>query len=153
MTRFLGKITYILSKYFLNLHWKNKILVIFSFVFLTISILLFKSTFSGHGWFPNKEKNILRNFENHAVDIHSYSKEQQMESFVNILIYPENIILIKPFKVNLKRAYRSKRNSMAAIELYVESTSKVSAIEIKDREMEIVDLVQRAAEVMTYADL
>ena len=63
------------------------------------------------------------------------------------------MVLLKKVIVNLKPDDLSTRNPMGLYEVYLGLDSKDTAIEVKDREKEILDLIQRTLENFTYSEV
>lgn len=64
--------------------------------------------------------------------------------------YPEFVVLIEKIVVNLRPSENSSSNPMVAMRLYFEVSSREGAIEMKDREHEMRDLIQRTIEKFSY---
>ncbi len=102
---------------------------------------------------PTTYEPYLTSFEDVSSMIHFFDKTETMEHFDSPLRHPEYIILYEKFVVNLKKKWRSTKKPMGAFELYVEGSSKETAIELKIREKEMLDLIQRELEGFTYEEL
>ena len=61
-------------------------------------------------------------------------------------------VLLEKIVVNLQRS-RRHRNPMGAFKFYVTVDSQETAVEVKDRETEVLDYVQRAVEEMSYEEV
>lgn len=106
-----------------------------------------------------KNKSLF-NFGPHAI--HSLQEHGRFEGEIQeredlIELYrafpqPEFTVLLSPIKVNL-REVRGSRHPMATIEFFVALDSQDTAIEVKDRQKEIVDLVSRETEGFSYDEL
>lgn len=129
-------------------------LQLFALILLVVITSLFahlvitRQTFS----FTKKDK-YLTSFEAVADQIISIEKDAEWEEFKNSLRDPEYIVLIKKMIVNLKPTARSTSKPMAAFELYIETSSKESAVEVKDRELEFRDHIARVFESLPYDDI
>lgn len=64
---------------------------------------------------------------------------------------PEYAVLIKRIIANLKPLSR-RYHPIAAVELYLEASNQECAMELKDRELEIRDIVARSVEGITFAE-
>lgn len=62
----------------------------------------------------------------------------------------KNIMVIPRMVVNLKRSKNSGENPMVALEFYIEGTAAEVMVEVKDREAEVKDLLQRNIEDMNF---
>lgn len=65
-------------------------------------------------------------------------------------VYPENVVLIEKVVVNIRPSTNSTRNPMMAARFYFEMNTPEGAVEIKDREKEIRDIIQRVLETFDY---
>lgn len=100
---------------------------------------------------PRLEADFLVSFANVADQKFTYSPDDPMEDFNNPLLHPEHVVLLERLVVNLRPEEGS--NPMGVFELYIETATQDVAIEIKDREIEVRDLVNRVLEQMTYEEL
>ncbi|MGE3974911.1 MAG: flagellar basal body-associated protein FliL [Bdellovibrionales bacterium] len=96
---------------------------------------------------------FLRSFEPVAGHVETYSSEDEMELFDNPLRQPEYIVLYGKMRVNLKVSSRSSPNPMAAFEVFVEGSSQEAAMELKDRELEMRDVIARVFESLPYDEI
>lgn len=103
-------------------------------------------------WLPRIHEPILRSFEDQADSVETFDPKQPGESFYSA--FPQEIheFLFPKTKVNLK-ATKESPNPMGAFEIIVELDSKDSAVEVKDREVEMFDALQRVFEDETANDL
>ncbi|HRK08851.1 MAG TPA: flagellar basal body-associated FliL family protein [Pseudobdellovibrionaceae bacterium] len=75
------------------------------------------------------------------------------EDFNDPLLHPEFIVLLERVIVNLARTPESRGVPMALVDLFLQSDRRETAVELKDREIEVRDTVARAIEGMTYPEL
>lgn len=103
-------------------------------------------------WLPQIHEPILRSLEDQSDWVETYDPKQAGESFYSA--FPQEIheYLFPKTKVNLK-ATKESPNPMGAFEIIVELDSKDSAVEVKDREVEMFDALQRVFEEETANDL
>lgn len=128
-----------------------KKVALFSFVLLLFSTLwAFKKTLKGI-WVPFLKSDIV-------YDISKFSSEKKEIALGSewVLIHdafpqPEYSFLLDKFVVNLKRT--GVGNPMVAMQLFITLDAQEAAIEIKDREREVLDLAQRITEGFTYAEI
>lgn len=64
----------------------------------------------------------------------------------------EFMILLPEIKVNIQRSQNSSTRPMAMFELYLEASSDETAKELKSRQNEILDNIQRVAETVNFDD-
>ena len=80
----------------------------------------------------------------------SWVVEEDGESFYDSVRSSSNLILIPKVTVNIRPSAGSGANPMAACELYIEGNSPDVVVEIKDREVEIKDAIQRDIEELSF---
>ncbi|MCC7402814.1 MAG: flagellar basal body-associated FliL family protein [Bdellovibrionales bacterium] len=76
----------------------------------------------------------------------------EVEGMNDVFPQPTFTVLMEKIVVNLKRSVVHP-NPMGAFQFYVSVDSQETAIEVKDREKEILDYVQRAVEELTYEEV
>lgn len=96
---------------------------------------------------------FVTTIEQFADHSYRYDPKTDLESFYNNYRVSQNIITIPRMVMNVKASENSGPNPMAAIELYVEGGSPEVVVEIKDREAEMKDVMQRAIEEMNFDEL
>ncbi|MEQ1878595.1 MAG: flagellar basal body-associated FliL family protein, partial [Bdellovibrionia bacterium] len=108
----------------------------------------------GGGLLPPKFRSTdyLSSLETVATNIESFDPAEPMEDFNSPLRHPEHVVILRKVAVNLRPSRTSSASPMAIFELFVEAGSKDAAVEIKDREKEMVDLTARVAEGVGYDD-
>lgn len=95
---------------------------------------------------------FLGSLEEVAVKKFSYDPSQKAESFYNSLRFSGNIFRVRQMVVNLKRSPENDR-PMALFQVIVEGNSQDVIVEMKDREGEMSDTIQRATEEFTFGEL
>jgi flagellar basal body-associated protein FliL len=75
------------------------------------------------------------------------------EDFNDPLLHPEFIVLLERVIVNLARTPESRGVPMAMVDLFLQSDRRETAVELKDREIEVRDAVARAIEGLSYPEL
>lgn len=104
-------------------------------------------------WIPAIDRPLLKDFSSVADRIHSLEDPQWVPLF-QALRQPEHRYLFDKVVVNLKRSdFDPDTNPMGLFEFYVELDSKDTAIEVKSRELELLDLLQRTVEGESYSAL
>lgn len=101
---------------------------------------------------PKVDNQFLTSFSQVADARFTYDPKSPMEEFHNPLLHPENVILIERLIVNLKSPERGQ-NPMGLFEFYIEASNRETAIEVKDRESEVRDIMSRTLEQMPYDEL
>lgn len=115
--------------------------------------VVMKLTLSGK-LLPQTEKEWVASFTERADGVFTYELTDETEDFNDPLLHPEFVVLIERIIANLQRTVKDGASMpMAAFELYLQTDNQESAIEIKDRNVEIRDIVARAVERSTYPEL
>jgi len=95
---------------------------------------------------------FLKDWSGVADAIYSLPSEEENENIDDPLRHPEYTILVHKIAANLK-APNPRRSPMITTELYVEASNQDAAIEIKDRELEVRDCLERVFETTTFEEL
>ncbi len=102
---------------------------------------------------PDRTKDpFLKNWAEVADVAYALQPEDLTENIDDPLKHPEYTVLIHKIAANLK-APNSHRSPMVTTELYVEASNQDAAIEIKDRELEVRDSLERVFELTTFDEL
>lgn len=99
---------------------------------------------------PDLFINSLDEWAEHEV---IYDRNTEVESFYDSTRAMQNVYALAKVVVNIRPSKSSGENPMAAMEFIFEGNSSESVIEVKDREPELRDLVQRVLEEMTFDQL
>lgn len=105
-----------------------------------------------HGIIANKTELFMTSFEKVAGETVIYDDEE-LEPFYENLRVSDNIIMLPKMVVNLRKSLKSGPNPMGAFEFYIEGMIPEVAIEIKDREVEVRDLMQRELEEFNFDEV
>jgi flagellar basal body-associated protein FliL len=103
-------------------------------------------------WIPPINEPILRQFAPYADSVETFDPKEPGESFYSAFPQERFEYLFQRMKVNLRRTPDSPW-PMGAFELIVALDSKDTAIEVRDREVEFSDLLQRVFEEESFNDL
>jgi flagellar basal body-associated protein FliL len=103
-------------------------------------------------WIPHLMEPILSSLEDHADAVETYDPADGSESFYSAFPQELHEFLFKKMKVNLRRTSENP-NPMGAFEVVVGVDSKDTAVELRDREVEFHDLLQRLFEDERVTDL
>ena len=136
---------------FRYLSWKMK-LAFFAILLMMAGTGFFIYRSLTHGIVPVDEELFIRSLESVASQSQEYDVETETEPFYENLRSSNNILLIPKMVVNLKPSSQS-RNPMGAFEFYLEGMIPEVVVEIKDREIEIRDLMQRVVEGFSFEQL
>jgi flagellar basal body-associated protein FliL len=120
---------------------------------LAIAIYFVVRTVAQGNYMPSLETRFLTSFGKVADHSYEYDDNEPMEDFNSPLRHPEYVVLLDKVVVNLKPTSGSSTNPMGMFEFYVEAGSQEAAVEINDREKEVLDVVQRTLENMPYEEL
>jgi flagellar basal body-associated protein FliL len=82
-----------------------------------------------------------------------YSYSSNVVRYSNDLLAPQHFVLINKIVVNVKPGKLSTSNPMVAFDLYVRTDTEAAAVEIKDREKQIQDHLQRFCEGLPYDEI
>jgi hypothetical protein len=134
---------------FRYLSWKLK-LSFFGILVLVAGTGFFIYRSITHGVIPTKDELFIPSMERYASEVFEYDPETEVEPFYENLRVSGNILLIPKMVVNLRKSAHSGENPMGAFEFYIEGMAPEVAIEVKDREIEIRDLMQRAIEEFNF---
>lgn len=103
-------------------------------------------------WLPSLNEPILSSFEPYADFVEELDPKDQGESFYSAFPQERHEFLFTKMKVNL-RATADNPLPMGAFEIIVDLDSSDTSIEVRDREVEFRDLLQRTLEEETFNDL
>jgi flagellar basal body-associated protein FliL len=103
-----------------------------------------------HGVVPTGNNLFITSLEKVSTEVFDYNPETEVEPFYENLRVSTNFLLIPKMVVNLKKSEHSGSNPMAALEFFVEGMTPEAIIEIKDREVEVRDRMQRVVEEFTF---
>jgi flagellar basal body-associated protein FliL len=136
-----------LKTYSLATYIKFAVIVILV-ICIRITLVDMKTRFA-----PDKSKDpFLKNWAEVADVAYTLQPEDLTENIDDPLKHPEYTVLIHKIAANL-RAPNSHRTPMITTELYVEASNQDAAIEIKDRELEVRDTLERVFEQTTFDEL
>lgn len=132
--------------------WKEKSLFAGLITLLGFAIFVFYFGVIKKRLFHNEEL-FITSLLGQADQIWDLKPEDYNDYFYNTVRIPKNIFNLRRMVINVKPSENSGSNPMVALELSLEATSREALVEIKDREGEILDRVQRSLEEMTYDEI
>ncbi|MDX9730687.1 MAG: flagellar basal body-associated FliL family protein [Bdellovibrionales bacterium] len=137
-----------------GLERKQKVLLLTAFVGLSIGGFVLFKTIQG-SLLPKSQQLWIANLADKADRVFKYDPKGSFEDFNDPILHPEFIIVLERVIVNLTRTTRETNGPvpMAAFEVYLQTDNRESAVELKDRNVEVRDLVARTSEHMTYPEL
>lgn len=89
-------------------------------------------------------------FEHLADHKFAYASDTKVIRYSNDLLAPQHFVLINKIVVNIRPGRLSTNNPMLAFDLYVRTDTDTTAVEIRDREKQIQDHLQRFCEGIVY---
>ncbi len=92
----------------------------------------------------------LSSFEGVADKKFNISSDNEIIRYDNDLLSPQHVVLINKIVVNIRSTERSTDNPMVAFDLYVRTDTEQAAVEIKEREKQLQDHLQRFCESLHY---
>ncbi len=131
----------------------TKKLAIVGISLLVVFLVLFVRRSLTVGVIPHGTPLFVNSMEEWAKNVSTYGKDNSFEQFYDSPRVKQNIVALRRAVVNLKPSAGSGSNPMAFFEFFVEGNSTDVAVELKDREYEIIDVVQRLMEDNSFAEL
>jgi flagellar basal body-associated protein FliL len=134
--------------------WQQK-LSIFMATAVVIALIFVVARIVQGNLLPKTEREWIASFEEKADGVFTYDRNDPFEDFNDPILHPEFVVVIERVIVNLARTKEADEgaNPMAAFEFYIQTDNQQSAIEVKDRNVEVRDVLARAVERMTYPEL
>ena len=128
---------------------KVMVLTFISIIFGSLWVL--RANFRGI-WIPYLTEPVLTSLAEEADWVDKFDPKASGQSFYDVFPQDRHEFLLKKIKVNLKRASMYE-NPMGAFEVIVLVDSEDTAIEVRDRQTELNDIVQRVMEEQTFDSL
>ena len=136
---------------FKSLSLKRKSLVIL-FIGLVGFFSYFVKVVVKNQQFLKFEKELLVGFHEVATKVTQFNPEEELVQFYLAFPQPSHNFLMDKIVVNLTRE-PGHASPMGAFEFFINLDSKDTAIELKDRQKEFIDLLQRTVEELRYREL
>lgn len=92
----------------------------------------------------------LSSFHDVATNVREIPQDEDVIRYANDLLAPQYMVQINKVVVNLLPSARSTKNPMMAFDLYIRADSEEATVEIKTREKQFQDHLQRFTESLTY---
>ena len=135
-------------------HWPTQSKVLFyGAIFLAIGAIVFAYFAFVKKSLVYKQELFMASFEEMAQKKYDIAEDESRDTFYNSSKIPKNIFKLKKMVVNIQPSAGSGPNPMVAREFSREGGSSEALLEIKDREGEILDQVQRTVEGYSFDDL
>jgi flagellar basal body-associated protein FliL len=96
---------------------------------------------------------IIDRFDQVASKEFLFNPEKDLQLFYEAFPQEEHSVIVPKIKINLKRVQGGGSTPMGAFELFINVDSIDTAIEVKDRDREFSDLIQREMEEFSYPEL
>ena len=127
----------------------QKLAVVFMVLALFASGFFIAKTFDKN-WLPTFHARLPRSLAQGAGVIGEVHSKSQLEDLFQVFPQIEYYVLLKKVIVNLEPSYGSGPNPMGAFQIFVGADSQDTAVEVKTREQQILDLVRRTLESFNY---
>lgn len=137
---------------FKKLNLLQKTALIFVVSTSVIAVFIFSRIYVG-SVLPQFEDPLVHSLADEAKLVSSYKDKNELQDLFEAFPQVEFNVLLARVIVNLRPDAQSGRNPMGAYELYIGLDSQDTAIEVKDREKEILDIVQRVFEKFSYSEV
>jgi flagellar basal body-associated protein FliL len=131
----------------------SKKVFFFAVILLVVGTVGFAYRALTHGWIFDKQPLFVRSLQEWSSEAVKFYPAQDMEPFFDSARVAQNLFALKRVVVNIRASESSGPNPMAAFEIFLEGNSIEVIVEVKDRESEIRDRIQRIIEEMTYDQL
>lgn len=134
--------------------WPQRLSILFAIAVFALLVFVVTKIFQGQ-LLPKVEREWIASFEEEADGVFTYERTDPFEDFNDPILHPEFVVVIERVVVNLLRSPEADAdaNPMAAFEFYIQTDNQESAIEVKDRNIAVRDVLARAVERMTYQEL
>jgi flagellar basal body-associated protein FliL len=146
----IASIKNVLNK-FIKLSSVEKLAFFFTIAGIVGSLFFLTKTFTG-AWLPRFEDPMLHSLEDGSKSTGSYRNQEDMQYLLQAFPEVEFYVLLNKVVVNLQPDATSSLKPMGIFELYLGLDSQDTAIEARDRELEMVDIIQRSLESFTYSE-
>ncbi len=134
---------------FRALNRTQKLAIAFMVLASFAALFFIDKTFTGH-WLPRYQINLPHTLADGGSIMGEVKSKADVQDLFQAFPEVEYYVLLPKVIVNLQPSETSGENPMGAFEVFVGADSQDTAVEVKDREQEIRDLVQRALESFTY---
>jgi flagellar basal body-associated protein FliL/5'(3')-deoxyribonucleotidase len=138
-------------KKFSDLPKKQKMGIYTTLVFvLSLSGLIVFST--KKSWIPSMVEPMFTSLESVGEGVENFKETEKMRSLYQAFPQPDYLVQLEKIVVNLTST-TPRGTPMGTMEFYLDVDSNETAIEIKDREPQVLDVTGRAVEEFTYQQL
>lgn len=130
----------------------QKITLFATTILSVAAISIFSRTFLG-GWLPRFSDPLVNSLEEKARFVRAYTGKEDLQNLFEAFPEVEFHVLMTKVIVNLRPDEKSGPNPMGVYEVYLGLDSQDTAIEVKDREKELLDIIQRVIERFSYSEV
>lgn len=95
----------------------------------------------------------VTSFEHVADGVYEFAADANMEQFDNPVRHSDYTVLLGKVVANLRPTPGTSGQPMGAFRFHFEASTRETAVELVDREKELLDLMQRTIEEMTWDEL
>lgn len=138
-------------KFVKALSWKGRVFIV-TFVGLCVVLIKFFYAIVGAQFLPTFNDPEVVSIDHHATEEYEFEPRHGYEAFDSPLRNPEYVVLLRRVTVNLRNT-RWRKGAIGVMQFYLQASNQEVAVEIKNREPEVLDHVQRVIEAMTYEEL
>ncbi len=128
-------------------------LLVLSIALLTLSIPTGIYYLSENDLLPGFDTGYVDNFDKVADQVYYIDESEEWDDFLSPLRSPEFVVELEKIKANVRPTYKSTSTPMVYFKVRLKASSRKTAIEIKDREFEVRDIISRTTEEMSYDEL
>lgn len=137
---------------FKKLTSSQKIALAFVFIISVAAVFIFSRVYFD-GLLPRFTDPLVHSLSDQAKFVSTYKDKSELQDLFEAFPQAEFNVLLTRVIVNLRPDSQSGPNPMGTYELYIGVDSQDTAIEIKDREKELMDIVQRVIESFSYSEV
>ena len=119
---------------------------------IATAFLLMSKIMTG-AWLPRFVNPLVLNLENEASFVGTIKDKSDMQNLFQAFPEAEHYVLLNKIIVNFRKDRAGEVSPKGIFEFYLGLDSQDTAIEVKDREREILDIAQRALEPFTYSEV
>ncbi|MCB0350221.1 MAG: flagellar basal body-associated FliL family protein [Bdellovibrionales bacterium] len=126
---------------------------LFFVILATIFSLFFLTKVYTGNWLPKFSDIMIHSLEDEASLVATYKDQSELQNLFQAFPEAQIFVLLTKVTVNLRPDSNSSSNPMGIYEVYLGVDSKDTAVEVKAREDEIRDNIQRVLEPFTYTEV
>lgn len=146
----------VMTKSYLKAMWATPRLKKFYFLMFVASAYLsyfFIMQIITNKKLPTVNLEGVTSFEQVADGVFEFAPDASMEQFDSPIRHSDYTVLLGKVVANLRPSPATSGQPMGAFRFHFEASTRETAVELVDREKELLDLMQRAIEEMTWDEL